>query len=294
MIFRFGTQKGSIMKKLAFAVASATVLISAPALAADLGRPVYKAPPPVAVQYYNWSGFYIGGFIGGAFTDRDVTVTELGAQPGGVVAAGTPYNFLGSFSHRHDDSFIGGGTIGWNWQVPGSQWVFGIEGEVGSLRIRGSGPDPLSAGLDTVSRSRIGDFYALITGRVGVAWDRALFYVKGGGAFVERRANVFDTCIVAPCGPATIDARGRHDDFTWTVGGGIEYALWQNWTIKGEYMFIDTRQDGFNACGAAGGALAGSTYCWRHELPGLHTVKLGFNYKFNWGLPGPGSYPGSY
>lgn len=277
------------MKRLAFALASAIVAISAPAVAADLGRPVYKAPPPVAAPYFNWSGFYIGGFVGGAFTDRDVSVTELGADPGGFVPAGTPYNALGTFSHSLDDSFIGGGTVGWNWQIPGSTWLFGIEGEVGYLKLRASAADPVSLGLDTVSRTHIGDWYALITGRVGFTWDRVLIYAKGGGAFVERRVRVVDTCIVAPCGLATIDATGKSDDFTWTVGGGIEWAFNQNWSLKAEYMYIDTR-DSINACGAAGGALAGSTYCWSHELPGLHTAKVGLNYRFGWGLPTVGSY----
>ena len=128
----------------------------------------------------------------------------------------------------------------------------------------------------------MGDWYGMITGRVGIAWDRTLLYVKGGGAYVERSAQVLDTCIVAPCGPSTINATGSSDQFTWTAGGGIEFALSQNWTIKAEYMYIDTR-DTITSCGAAGGALAGSTYCWNHELPGLHTAKIGLNYKFGGG-----------
>jgi outer membrane immunogenic protein len=273
------------MKRIALATAAMGIMASGSASAADLGRPIYKAPVMSAVSAYNWSGFYIGGFVGGAFTDRDVTVTDLGAQPGGAVAAGTLYD-PGSlpFNYPLDSSFIGGGTIGWNWQVPGSMWVFGLEGEAGYLHLRGSAADPVSAGLDTVSRTRIGDWYGLITGRVGVAWDRTLFYVKGGGAFVERNARVTDTCVTGACSLQTVNATGRSDQFTWTVGGGIEYALTQNWSLKAEYMYIDTR-DTFNACGAGGGTAAGSTYCWSHDVPGLHTAKIGLNYKFGGGGP---------
>src|SRR5215216_2714312 len=130
------------MKKLAFVLASATALISAPALAADLGRMPVKAPVAAAVAPFNWSGFYLGAFAGGAFADArdgDVVVVETGPAT---------YNNLIPFAYDLDTSFIAGGTIGYNFQAPGSPLVFGIEGEAGYLRLRGAAAQPGSPALD--------------------------------------------------------------------------------------------------------------------------------------------------
>ena len=56
------------MKKFLLSTA-ALVALAAPALAADLpARPYTKAPAYTApAVVYNWTGFYIGGHVGGAF-----------------------------------------------------------------------------------------------------------------------------------------------------------------------------------------------------------------------------------
>src|SRR5688572_1599125 len=119
--------------------------------AADL-KPAYKAPPPAPV-IYNWSGFYIGGFAGGAW-GGDASSTDLN----GWDAAGS------NWSHGLDSSFIGGGTIGWNWQAPGSPWVWGLEGEFGYIKLEGLAANPLSLGPATVSTSTVGEWYGFAGG----------------------------------------------------------------------------------------------------------------------------------
>ena len=269
------------MKKLAFVLASATALISAPALAADLGRMPVKAPVAAAVAPFNWSGFYLGAFAGGAFAAArdggDVVVVETGPAT---------YNNLIPFAYDLESSFIAGGTIGYNFQAPGSPLVFGIEGEVGYLRLRGAAAQPGSPALDTVSATRIGDWYGIIAGRLGFAFDRALIYVKGGGAFIDRTVDVIDTCNTGLCGPALVNATGKSDDITWTVGAGVEFALAPNWSIKAEYLYIDTR-DTILAVGNA--VPGGAAVSWAHSLPGLHTAKIGVNFRFG-GAPIVASY----
>jgi outer membrane immunogenic protein len=106
--------------------------------AADLRMPV-KAPVPAPVAVFNWSGCYLGGYIGGAFADKDPVFTDLGnanfrAFSGGVTA--------GRVEDRHSwdvplgNSVIAGGTLGCNWQPVGSAFVFGVEGEAGYLKLR--------------------------------------------------------------------------------------------------------------------------------------------------------------
>ena len=69
-----------------------------------------------------------------------------------------------------------------------------------------------------------------------------------------------------------------------TVGGGIEWAIYNNWSIKGEYVFIGSGH-GLTTCGFAavpgGAAVAGGQFCFNHEFPGIHTAKIGMNYRFN-------------
>src|SRR3954462_947254 len=136
-----------------FAFAALAMVSSASA--ADLRIPV-KAPPPV-IAAFSWTGCYVGGYAGGAWNGRDgATFPDQGQN--GLGAAGSiavpPFQSYagGSVAARlvpphswSDDlgaSFIGGGTLGCNWQPAGSNFVFGVEGEVGYLHLSGQAFDP--------------------------------------------------------------------------------------------------------------------------------------------------------
>jgi outer membrane immunogenic protein len=81
----------------------------------------------------------------------------------------------------------------------------------------------------------------MITGRLGYAWGRTLIYVKGDAAFVPVRASVLDqgNTPATGCGNWLISTSAGGDTLTTaTLGGGVEWAFANNWSIKGEYMFI--------------------------------------------------------
>lgn len=268
-----------------FLLASTAIALTAltPANAADLGKPVYKAPAAVAV--YNWTGPYLGGFVGGAWSDS-VDVRE-GVSQGGAFPPGDCYNTprCAPYGYSLDSSVIAGLTAGYNWQAAGSPFVFGLEGEFGFLRLKGTGTDPNSlavAGGDTNDSTKIGDWYGLVAGRLGYAWDRTLIYVKGGAAFLPVKTAVVDVCTAPPCGGGTVNASASETVTGWTVGGGFEWAWTENWSLKAEYLLIGLGET-VSTCGPGGGLAAGSTYCWTHDLDNIHTVKVGLNYKFNWG-----------
>ncbi len=284
------------MKKLLLASVS-VVMLAAPAIAADLGRrPVYKTPPVAPPPPFTWTGCYVGGFVGGAFTDGDATFTDLGnasfgSFSGGVAAA--RIHGAHSWSDDLDSSFIGGGTLGCNWQPVGTPFVLGLEGEVGYIRLNGQAFDPTTiqgtgqTTLDVLGNAKIGDWYAMATGRIGYAFDRVLVYVKGGAAFVPTRASVVDTCATPGCGNWFIATTADKTVTTGTIGGGVEWAFAQNWSIKGEYMFIGLGGDDRTSCATAtninGGAIGGGPFCFNHDFPGVHTVKLGINWRWEWG-----------
>ncbi|MDC7789557.1 porin family protein [Rhodoplanes sp. TEM] len=251
------------MKKLL--LATVAVLGTAGfASAADLpARMPVKAPPPVMAPAFSWTGCYIGGFVGGAWGD-DATTYPVGAGYG--------------YSYSLDSSFIGGGTLGCNWQPIGSQFVLGLEGEVGYLSLEGSAYDPvLGLVAPEYSSTKIGDWYGMITGRLGVTWDRALLYVKGGVAFVD-----VETAISGTLGAVSYAGTTSDTIATWTVGGGVEWAMSPNWSIKAEYMYIGLDETQTVAFPATVPSFAAS---YDTEFNGIHTAKVGLNYRFGGGAP---------
>ena len=102
------------MKKIAFIALLATTAFT-PAIAADLGRPVYKAPVAIMAPVTNWNGFYIGGHAGYGWGDADYRFNNVGW-----------YNLTAGDRTSHDMSgLMAGGQIGFNWQA--GRYVYGLE-----------------------------------------------------------------------------------------------------------------------------------------------------------------------
>lgn len=258
----------------------ALVGLSSASPAADMRMPV-KAPPPILPPIFNWTGFYIGGFVGGAVADGDAESTEPQACAGGacVFLFTQPGPLVVNNSYSLDSSFIGGGTIGFNWQAPGSQWVFGIEGEVGYLdlnkTVRDINAPPPGLSPGGFDSTKIGELYGVIAGRLGYSFDRVLLYAKGGVAFVEK-SYAYSAVV-----PPQIAVLGRDEtQTTWAAGAGVEWAFANNWSLKGEYLYIDT-QETYDATGVGiGGFIGGAALINSHTDPGVHTGKFGVNYRF--------------
>jgi len=216
------------MKKLLLAGAAFLSLMTA-ASAADLAaRPYTKAPP--LSPAYNWSGFYIGAMGGYAF-DSD--------NGGG----------------------FGGGTIGYNWQFPGSQFVFGIEVDAAGASIKESQSAIVNGAAGTVEDKM--DALGSVTGRVGVAVDAALFYAKGGYAWANNKLSASAPAL----GFAVSDS---HVHSGYTIGGGLEYMFAPNWSAKAEYMFIHLDNKTYTLGGLA----------FDSGTAEFSSVKVGINYHF--------------
>ncbi len=185
--------------------AISSVILGSVAIAADLpstkGPPVYAPPPPPA---FSWSGVYIGGQVG---------------YDWGTASFADP---LGPAPRLNQSGVIGGAHIGYNYQV--SQFVFGLEGDVNGASTRaGNTFNGLAYGLHENE-----DFS--IRGRIGYAFDRILVYATGGGAYGNFHTSYND-------GVAFDSFNNGH--FGWTVGGGIEYAIDNNWSVRAEYRYTD-------------------------------------------------------
>jgi len=224
--------------------------------AADLAA---KAPAPkVAAARYNWTGCYVGATVGyAAANDWKSTTPDGFFDTSGV----NPFNFsLGNQA-------TGGATLGCDWQA--NSWlVLGIEGEGGYLNVAGGASPTLAnpgpnGGLSTLSDvAKVGTGYGLIAGRAGVAFDRLLIYGKVGVAFYNTSATITDSGFVAT---------GSKSQSPFAVGLGGEYAIYDHWSGKAEYVFFD-KGSSFNACGSGA--------CFKQDPSSVQTFKLGLNYKF--------------
>jgi outer membrane immunogenic protein len=301
---------GGPMKKLLFGGAPllSTLVAIGSAVAADIPmRREQPVPAPAMTAAFSWTGCYFGGYAGGGWSGGSGAIFadqgQNGLGPAGSIATPPFQSYSGgasasrlvaphSFNADLDASAIGGGTLGCNWQVPTSPWVFGIEGEVGYLHLNGSSVDPntlkgTQTTLDVLGSGKVGDWFAMATGRLGYAWNRTLVYVKGGAAWVPTKASVVDTCqtTTPACGNWLIATSGSNTVTTWTLGGGIEWPMAQSWTVKAEYMFIALSDDsGFQRCASAiapsGNPVAGGPFCFNSSFSGVHTAKIGLNYRF--------------
>ena len=271
------------MQTIALIVAAVSLLTAGAASAADMA--VKAAPIPPAI--FSWTGFYIGGFVGGATADGDAWASE----PVLVGTTGVFYNGTGTpTTYGLGSSFIGGGTIGYNWQMPGSNFVLGVEGEVGYLHLTGARQDVNArltglSPIDSVNSTRLGDWYGVLAGRLGWSANRALFYLKGGVAFVDHNYSFNDSCVGAGapgCGGGfLVINRGSDVQVTYAAGAGIEYAFTNNWSLKGEYLYLGTQKS--YSSSATTTIPAGILYTNTNSDPGIHTGKIGINYR--WGGP---------
>lgn len=209
------------MKKILFSTIGIVAFgLSAPASAADLAaRPYTKAPAPMVATIYDWSGFYIGINGGGGSSHKcwDFVTPVTGV-------------LLGEGCHNATGGTVGG-QVGYRWQS--SNWVFGLEGQGNWADFSGDNVSLLFPAQR--NRTRI-DAFGLITGQVGYAWNNVLFYVKGGGAVVADKYNVY----VAPglVGAGTLLASTNDNRWGGTVGAGLEFGFAPNWTVGVEYDHI--------------------------------------------------------
>ena len=216
-------------------LAAALLSVATAASAADMqARPYTKAPPPLVSPAYDWSGFYIGA-MGGYGWDRE--------------------DSSGGF---------GGGTIGYNWQFPGSQFVFGIEVDAAGASIKDSLTADVGDGIMATEELKINSFGS-VTGRAGVAWDAALFYAKGGFAWAYRK----DSISVPEFGLNLSDSQIYTG---YTIGGGVEYLFTPNWSAKGEYMYTSLGSKTYN--------LGSELELFDSGTIDFHTIKIGVNYHF--------------
>jgi outer membrane immunogenic protein len=200
-------------------------------------------PPP-----FSWTGLYIGANIGGAWSHTSINDTVTGASLG-----------------FDNSGFIGGGQIGFNYQI--NRFVLGVEWDIDGTSINKTGPGVATA-FGTLQGSVSTDWISTLTGRIGLGWDRWLFYFKGGGAWVQNSATLANLTT-----GASISASNTNSG--WVAGVGAEWAWNGPWSAKIEYDHVEL--DSFSS---AVPFIAADRFTVSRNID---MVKFGINYRFGWG-----------
>jgi|DewCreStandDraft_4_1066084.scaffolds.fasta_scaffold39235_1 outer membrane immunogenic protein len=192
---------------IAVAAAAFGGSLSQAASAAELSsaaQPTARARPPVAAVH-DWTGVYVGvngGWGWGRTTGAWYPIIAV------FEGAGT-----GNFSI---DGAIFGGQAGFNYQI--ANWILGVEADWNAASIHANNPPP-DPGLASTKVTSIGS----VRGRLGAAWDKVLIYATGGWAWgtLKNSADFIEE---------------SHTSRGWAAGGGLEYAIAPNWSVKIEYL----------------------------------------------------------
>lgn len=246
------------------------------ALSADF--PVAAAAP---ARVFSWTGFYVGANVGYGFgNDHDLMTETLGGLSTATSDPGSSVTPKGA---------LGGLQLGYNWQ--GSpHWLVGFEADLqgsaqtdtacGPLTCINQTAAPGGGGTNFLTVQHQLDYFGTLRGRIGAVKDNVVYYATGGAAFghVRQTVNVNSSQTTPPIfasGSTSADMIG------WTVGGGIEAALWGGWTAKAEYLYmnlgsLNTTVD-ISSPATPGSSLATSG-TFRD-----HIVRIGANYHFDTG-----------
>jgi outer membrane immunogenic protein len=152
------------------------------------------------------------------------------------------------------NGFVGGGQIGYNWQALGSPLVLGIEADFQGADIS------TSTTIGAASVSAKANAFGTVRARIGYAWDRFMVYGTGGWAYTKSE--------ISATGPG-----GSVSSSDWSsgyaLGGGLEWAAWDRWSVKAEYLYVHSGDVNVTA----GPFTASGDY-------NINVVRAGLNYRF--------------
>jgi outer membrane immunogenic protein len=273
------------MKKLLIATAAVVASLATSAHAADLPsvKAVPEPPPPP-----DWTGFYLGGNAGYDWSiTNTIQQTYLETLPGGFATQAALGNIPGLQSVRTHE-FIGGGQVGWNYQL-GKHLLFGFEADIQGL-AGGAGTANLVSTNSATSFSKSQGSLGTVRARLGYLVNPVfLIYGTGGLAYGQGTlsANYFGIWKLAPKNVVSVQL----DDYQtqtltgYSVGGGAEWQFLPKWTVKAEYLYYNLgsiQTTGVQLNYKSGNVAALTTARSNARFDGS-IVRLGVSYHTKWG-----------
>jgi outer membrane immunogenic protein len=266
---------GLLMRRIHCAALAAVAVVgfASVATAADMpAKGVWYTKVPTAALDISWTGFYVGGDVGGLWSSNTGTWNPLPSP--------AAFGFNPISGGNGGSSIIGGLYGGYNWQFAPT-WVAGIEGDWSWAKTSGSFtqtwtlfgttiPIPtsftnMSSTLDWVSslRARLGYLFfhnLLAYGTGGVAWAK-----------IDYAANNSGLTYVTSATPSNTQTG-------YTVGGGLEWAITNNWLLRGEYLYYHFNGGPSVVTQSVAFPAFPSGYSWNNTT--VSVARLGLSYKF--------------
>ena len=206
-------------------------------------KPTPPAEPNATSTASNWTGFYGGIDAGGALAHNPTFNPQIFGPVANFPVAG-----IDSYTHAPIGGLIGG-QVGWNWRAQ-PNWVVGAEADLQWLHqsdaaciseclplLAATIPGILLGLTDSESLKWLG------TARLRAGWiapNNTLWYATGGAAWSRVQDTL--TVLAAPpfFGPGVSPTTTfNHDKVGWTIGGGVEVPMWERWSAKLEYLYVD-------------------------------------------------------
>jgi outer membrane immunogenic protein len=250
------------MRKYLSMAAALAGLLSACAAAAAADLPVAPPAPVYLPPVFSWTGFYVGGNFGWAFTRDHWSENLFGASLTSEASGGR---------------FIGGGELGFNYQI--GSFLVGVEGDFDwGANSQNAANAVFIPPVGNIQVQTNQTWVSTVAARFGFAPNHFLIYGKAGAGWVGSSGYTLfnQTTGVSLTGLGSGALGG------WLVGAGVEWAITDNWTIKFEYDYVGLSSHSL-AIPATAPFLAGDTFT--DARPNFQIAKVGVNYLFNWGSP---------
>jgi outer membrane protein OmpA-like peptidoglycan-associated protein/uncharacterized protein YhjY with autotransporter beta-barrel domain len=245
----------------ALAQAPATALAQAPATTvAQVPATTGSPPPPANMLFappavFDWSGWYAGANMGGAFSTNDVQFrgsttpgTALSSPWGGTASTEGAIGrgqIPGTLA-RNPAGFTTGLELGYNFL-----WGPAIIGFVDDINY--SGVQSYQNRLTTVAAPAFPtqttaqqnlNWFGTARGKIGFSpWSPVELFATGGLAYGQARvaSSVSTVSVTGGANCAGFCGRGTTNPVNvgWTAGGGWEWAFAPNLSLKGEYLYVD-------------------------------------------------------
>jgi opacity protein-like surface antigen/outer membrane protease len=185
-------------------------------------------PPITGLKPAVWNGFYFGPNVGGGWGTANFS------DPFGPSIFGDRVS---------TPNFMAGGQVGYNWQSPNSNWVFGLETDLDWLDSDGTNTCLAASGLFVSANCRVrpsmmGD----VTARAGWAYGRSnhsLVYGKIGPAFIRNKVDITTNATADFIGLPPQSTSSTYTKTGWTIGAGVEHAIAPAWSVKLEYDYAN-------------------------------------------------------
>jgi outer membrane immunogenic protein len=250
--------------------------LSVSAMAADVAAPVYKARP--AVPDTTWSGLYVGAHVGAAWA------ANAGASAVTLTTAPTITDPV-YFGRKSDFTGTGGFHAGYNWQFA-SRWVAGAEVDLSrasarnqfdSGRLTSLGAPLAVTNFATLSTKL--NWLASARARWGYAWDNMMLYATGGVAWAKIDYDAVRNYAAIP--PNNF-ASFNDTVSGWVIGGGAEYRVSTNFTLRAEYLYysFDSSQSVTTTCGPSGCGATPPVITYSWDDTSVHIARVGGSFRF--------------